>query len=541
MNVQDKLSNSCPPDSYFRLETSFDEEIRIASLTNQQLVREVLIAAKKIAKAHASSHGQHHHGEAYKWILTDGGTRIFLRVCKSASTGDLLPIEWESAFSLVATRDKDHDGVQEKSENSRSVLKRLSPMRKCANFGELLKMALKELSPNSHIERLSRVLEAIPWESMGKMNPSNAHDKPYLRPSLSVRQAAALLNASTKMNTDTMDEIGGLVQHSSSEGYANSIHVQYQAKTMSLLQKTLHRSSTIDVSASTEIHGTLCNALNILASVQIPVLQNVNMHILETFILSKQLHKTLRQLFVPYNVNEEGQTDPASEIYQNLVNESDTSADSNGENLCLRMRRFVEAADLARRGDQLGSKHGCVICINRDIITDNKKLMESMKKNYFTERCHDDARPNNTLSSDYDIIVGRGWNHNAFESNQGRGFGRKRMIHAEVHAVADTCRIFGETLAFEEIFPHANILIVELDRNGITYDDAPPCPKCEQMLRGVGLVQACHSTNAGILQDLQLPPSHPKFLTKDVVKIPLRVACDEMGIDCIQLRQAGEQ
>mmetsp|Transcript_10336 Transcript_10336/g.15641 ORF Transcript_10336/g.15641 Transcript_10336/m.15641 type:complete len:214 (+) Transcript_10336:1036-1677(+) len=204
------------------------------------------------------------------------------------------------------------------------------------------------------------------------------------------------------------------------------------------------------------------------------------------------------------------------------------------------MRRFVEAADLARRGDQLGAKHGCLICINRDIITENKELMESIKKNRLTYRDHDVASLNYSLSSDYDVIVGRGWNHNAFESNQGRGFGRKRMIHAEVHAVADTCRIFGETLAFEKIFPHANILIIELGRDGITYDDAPPCPKCEQMLRGVGLVQACHSTNTGILQDLQLPPAHPKFLTKDVVKIPLRVACDEMGIDRIQLRQPGE-
>jgi len=76
-----------------------------------------------------------------------------------------------------------------------------------------------------------------------------------------------------------------------------------------------------------------------------------------------------------------------------------------------------------------------------------------------------------SMSTNYDVVVGRGWNHNVTKNIDSKG-GKKRMIHSEVHAVPDTIRKFGEDLAFDRIFPSAEIIIVELHKDS-SCDNAP--------------------------------------------------------------------
>ena len=107
------------------------------------------------------------------------------------------------------------------------------------------------------------------------------------------------------------------------------------------------------------------------------------------------------------------------------------------------------------------------------------------------------------------------------------------MVHAEAHAVADTIQLFEEDLAFNHIFPFATAVIVEL-KGDTSYDDAPPCPKCELLLRAVGVHKTCHSTDKGYVKDLDLPPSSDRslFFRNPIVRIPFRTVCDELCIQC---------
>ena len=111
------------------------------------------------------------------------------------------------------------------------------------------------------------------------------------------------------------------------------------------------------------------------------------------------------------------------------------------------------------------------------------------------------------------------------------------MLHAEVHAVADVLKTYGETLTFEYLLPQATPIIVEL-HGDTCYDDAPPCPKCNTLLRAVGVRCASHSTRLGIIQNLTLDPPNSALLSRDVARIPFRTACDELDIDCERLRHA---
>ena len=195
----------------------------------------------------------------------------------------------------------------------------------------------------------------------------------------------------------------------------------------------------------------------------------------------------------------------------------------------LKMLRFVEAASLARRGNQIGSKHGCVICIPRHIVCKNEMIRGKLPSFVGDKEA----------STNYDVVVGRGWNHNVLVNLDSKG-GKKRMIHSEVHAVADTIRTFGEDLAFQHIFPHSEIIIVELHKD-VSYDNAPPCPKCNTLLRAVGICKACHSTDRGVVEHMSLDRSKLEFLDRETVRIPLRTVCNELGIHCRRLSEAEER
>jgi tRNA(Arg) A34 adenosine deaminase TadA len=158
---------------------------------------------------------------------------------------------------------------------------------------------------------------------------------------------------------------------------------------------------------------------------------------------------------------------------------------------------LLAAAELARRSDDDDhAKHGCVLI--------------------------DDGGGG---------VLGSGFNHHVAHD------GRRAIVHAEAHAVADAIRTHGERAAFGA-FPTATAWIVEL-LGSVGYDEADPCPKCTGMLRAVGVRAARHTSATGrIVQQIFGPPL-PHLLAEKSVAAPLGVilredfgaTCDRLGAD----------
>ena len=175
-----------------------------------------------------------------------------------------------------------------------------------------------------------------------------------------------------------------------------------------------------------------------------------------------------------------------------------------GELECL-----LRAARLASQGDTPGAKHGCVL-VDED-----------------------------------GGVLGEGFNH-SLRAGGGRGpeEGRRDepkpppyILHAEAHAVADAIRRRGESAAFEA-FPRASACVVEL-LGRVGYDDAHPCPKCEGMLRGVGVRDVRHTSGVGRVVRRALGPPLPHLLAQRSVCAPLAILLrDEFGgVPCSRLSE----
>lgn len=397
--------------------------------------------------------------EAETCLLTTlHGRKAFLEIGRKASRIELLPSEWISAFEELIANKRNHSShsSQEDEDETHAII----------NTGHLLNITLKEIHPRSHRTRLSLAIE--------RMAKCSSTDDPY---SLSVRQASALVKASVE-----------------------EVNVGLQTEVMSMLLQTLPSDSDA--------------CINALAAVQLPILQRLDVSVLETILRCNQVDYRLAELF---KYGGKANNTPSTSLVE-----------------ILRIIRCTEAAELARQGKQIGEKHGCVICVPNEVIRENKHLLKIVKDR---QELHHTNCPAGNTSTSYDFVIGRGWNHNFVLNGKG---GKKRMIHSEVHAVADSIRIFGEDLAFDHLFPHATAVIVEL-KGDSAYDNAPPCPKCDTLLRAVGVCRACHTTDRGVVQNYQLATPSLNFLDRDTVKIPLRAVCDEIGIECFRLRTAEER
>ena len=191
------------------------------------------------------------------------------------------------------------------------------------------------------------------------------------------------------------------------------------------------------------------------------------------------------------------------------------SIDSSKEDTAV-MMRLVEAAHLARLGDQRGAKHGAVLCIPADDSISMDAI--SIQSPIGLQR-----------------VIGRGWNHNIFlDSSKGKN---KIVLHSEVHAAADAIRRFGEDECFERLFPRATVLIVELV-DDCAYETCHPCPKCNTFLRAVGIARAVHSTPNGTMDETDMNPANAELLARDVARVPFCAACTEMQIQCKRLEEA---
>jgi deoxycytidylate deaminase len=187
------------------------------------------------------------------------------------------------------------------------------------------------------------------------------------------------------------------------------------------------------------------------------------------------------------------------------------------------LRTFLMAAELARRGDQRGAKHGCVI------IEDGGGVVE-VEAEGGEEIEAEDGKAVGAR------VLGEGWNHEVCEM-RGAAPLKTRVLHAECHAVADAIRRCGEEGAFAA-FRRATAWVVEL-RGEAAYDDAPPCRKCACLLRAIGVPRAVHSTREGNLKWVALSaPRRPELLSTGLASRPLMYACDAMGLRCERLERA---
>lgn len=108
---------------------------------------------------------------------------------------------------------------------------------------------------------------------------------------------------------------------------------------------------------------------------------------------------------------------------------------------------FLEAAALARRGDQRGAKHGCVLVCEPE--PEPRGGGEGNGEGGGGERGPRRGR-----------VLGVGWNHEVVQ-RRAPGAGKKRVLHAECAAVADAVVRWGEAEAFAA-FGRATAWIVEL-------------------------------------------------------------------------------
>jgi len=184
--------------------------------------------------------------------------------------------------------------------------------------------------------------------------------------------------------------------------------------------------------------------------------------------------------------------------------------------------RLLEAAHHARKG-AVRAQHGAVIYVEEE--------EEEMEE--------DGVGGRGTTKTRKTTVIGRGWNHDYFLDASTLGRKNKIVLHSEVHAVADAICNYGEDECFERLFPRATIMIVEL-ASDYAYDTCHPCPKCDPLLRAVGIPTVLHTTPHGRIEELDLRPANAALLSNENVYIPLNAACRERNITCRRLQQKCE-
>ena len=171
---------------------------------------------------------------------------------------------------------------------------------------------------------------------------------------------------------------------------------------------------------------------------------------------------------------------------------------------------LLEAAHLARKG-AVRAQHGAVIfCPTSAAADDDDGTMQQ--------------------------VIGRGWNHD-YLMDRAKTNKNKVVLHSECHAIADAIKSHGEDVCFNDLFPKATIFIVELESN-FAYETCHPCPKCDPLLRAVGIMKVIHTTPDGILTEMELTKPTCELLANENCSLPLKAACDEQGITCKRLDTA---
>jgi hypothetical protein len=307
----------------------------------------------------------------------------------------------------------------------------------------------------------------------------NVIDHPSL-PILSVRQAAGLVRGSSllskesKTDNNNVDEVQNI-----------------QARVFNLLVKAMPQLCSSD-------------PCDIFLAVQLPVLQSLERNAFTmggiTFPTKDVEHEFYRLLDLdfcdtPDSIAQVGEKRKRTASEEQTI----TSCHNNYTQLLL------EAAHLARNG-AVRAQHGAIIfCPSSD----------------------------GTIQE----VLGRGWNHDYFLMDRAKTNKNKVVLHSECHAIADALKRYGEDECFNVLFPKAQIFIAELISD-FAYDDSHPCPKCDPLLRAVGITKTLYTMPDGTIMELALGTPCYELLGNENCSLPLKAACDEQGITCKRLADA---
>ena len=344
---------------------------------------------------------------------------------------------------------------------------------------------IEEISNDVYCNNLREALEALPERDCYRKRLQNALD--------------ALESSTTKGTVISIKQVVGLIRCSTyviadgecDDTDAMSIDLQLQARTISHLVKLMP-----------QLASTSPN--DIFMAVQLPLLQKIHW---DAFINggikfeSTDVESGFRSL-LNLKFDETDNAHVGEKRKRSPDDDAENAKDASSSNI----QYLLEAAHLARKG-AVRAQHGAVIFIS-SVDGDETKTK----------------------------VIGRGWNHD-YLLDPSKAKKNKIVLHSEVHAVVDAIQTYGEDKCFEELFPKSTIMIVEL-KSDYGYDTSHPCPKCDPMLRAVGIPNVLHTTAHGTIKKLDFSPANPRLLSNENVAIPLGAACDEKGITCKRLQKA---
>lgn len=324
-------------------------------------------------------------------------------------------------------------------------------------------------------KRLDNVLEQL--QSSPSLPPNNNNNN-----NLTVRQAVGLIRGSVLLSKEDDD---------------NDDNVKdIQISVIKLLVRIMPQLGT----------SSPCDIFN---AVQLPLLQSLDRAaftnggmVFPTKVVEQEFDYLL-------GLNFECDPDSIAQVGEKRKRERSCSNDNATIQHHSKYTYLLEAAHLGRKG-AVRAQHGAVIfCPTAAADDDDGGAMQ---------------------------VIGRGWNHD-YLMDRAKTNKNKVVLHSECHAIADAIKSHGEDVCFNDLFPKATIFIVELESD-FAYETCHPCPKCDPLLRAVGIMKVIHTTPDGTLTEMKLSTPSCELLVNENCSLPLKAACDEQGITCKRLDDA---
>jgi hypothetical protein len=293
-------------------------------------------------------------------------------------------------------------------------------------------------------------------------------------PILSVRQAAGLIRGSALLSKESKTD--------------NNVDIQ--ARVIHLLVKAMPQLGS-------------SNPCDIFLAVQLPVLQSLERNAFTMGGITFPSKDVEQEFYHLLDLDFHSCNPPIAQVGEKRKR---TASEEQAILSCHNnyTHLLLESAHLARNG-AVRAQHGAII---------------------FCPSC-DGARQE---------VLGRGWNHD-YLMDRAKTNKNKVVLHSECHAIADALKRHGEDECFQKLFPKACIFIAELISD-FAYDDSHPCPKCDPLLRAVGITKTFYTMPDGTIMELALGTPCYELLGNENCSLPLKAACDEQGITCKRLEDA---
>lgn len=457
--------------------------IETAALTNRELFTAV-IAAIRGGRTKQQKKQNDKKRDVSCW------QHVAIKVATSAAMGEsgyASVNDWVVRFNELLRVDGDgvrQNNVPRPSYSTDSIDDRTTTTTP-PNFGEAIKLLSTR---DCHRNRLRNALDAL--------SASSSTIPASVKPSkLSVHQVAGLIRSCSYLSVKGVND--GI--NANDEGSSDKDDVALQTRAI------LHLVHSIS--------GLTLSPCDIFLAIQLPLLQKLQWDAFVNGGLSFTSEDTRAEFFNLLRLKFDNM-ESTSSAGEKRRRSSDDDCDTKNRAMPNSVHYlFLEAAHLARKG-AVRAQHGAII--------------------YLPYSSEEDGKRSGSVK-----IIGRGWNHD-YLLDPSTSNKNKIVLHSEVHAVADAISRFGEDECFQSLFPRATIVIVEL-RSDYAYETCHPCPKCDPLLRAVGIGHVLHSTPHGKLAELDCKDqllnrsNAAALLSNENVCIPLRAACRELDICCNRL------